>query len=83
MDHPLFCLLDVILALAIDDNAFESEYAKDVRNVFLAKIPDGQNGLRLRWKEKVLDLLVFRRPITTGTSPVAPLKTGTYAYRLR
>ena len=83
MDHPLFCLLDVILALAIDDDAFESQYARDVRNIFSAKIPEDKSGIRLRWKEKVLDLPVFRQPTATGTSPFAPLRAGTYAYRLR
>ena len=31
MDHPLSCLLDIILALAIDDRAFESEHAHDIK----------------------------------------------------
>ena len=83
MDHPLFCLLDVILALAIDGNAFESEHAHDVRNIFWARIPSDRGGIRLRWKEKVLDLPVFRQPTRTGTHPTAPLKARTYSYRLQ
>ena len=38
MDHPLFCLLDIIFALAIDDKASEADHAHDVKNIFWAKI---------------------------------------------
>lgn len=84
INHPLFCLLDIILALAMDDRAFESEHANDkVENIFWARIPEGRTSLRLRWKEKALDLPVFRHPTRTGTHAIAPLKAGTYSYRLR
>ena len=37
----------------------------------------------MRWKEKALDLPVSRQATRLGTHPSAPLKAGTYAYRLR
>ena len=75
----IHCLLDIILALAIDDNAFKSEHAHNVHNIFWAWIPSD----RLRWKERVLDLPVFRQSTRKGTHPIAPLKARIYSYRLQ
>ena len=33
-DHPLFCLLDHLLSLALIDKAFEAESAHDIKNIF-------------------------------------------------
>ena len=52
MDHPLFCLLDVILTLKIDDDI---------------EIPEDKSGIRLRRKEEVFGLPVFRQPTAIGS----------------
>ena len=70
MDHPLFGFLDKLLALALDDDAFDSRSAQHVANIFHAK----------------MDPPVFREPMRgsrgPGTSPSEPLRARTYARRL-
>ncbi len=86
-DHPLFCLLDHLLALALDDEAFEAESAKYIENIFWVKMPPGKRSLTLKWKREVLDLPVLREPMRgaegSGTSPTKPLCAITFARNLK
>ena len=86
MDHPFFGFLDQLLALALDDNAFDSRSAQHVANIFHAAMPPGRCGIMLKWKRRALDLPVFREPMRgprgSGTSPSKPLRARTYARRL-
>ena len=86
MDHPLFSFLDQLLALALDDDAFDSRSAQHVTNIFHAKMPPGRCGIMVKWKRQALDLPVFREPMRgsqgPGTSPSEPLRAHTYARRL-
>ncbi|MCJ1422042.1 hypothetical protein MMC32_008411 [Xylographa parallela] len=76
-DDPIFSLLDHFIALAMYDDAFEAESAKDVQNMFWVKMPPSKPSLTLKWKRRVLDLPVFRQPLRgageCGTSPTEPL----------
>ena len=47
MGHPLFCLLDIILASVIDDNALESELA--------ARYLPGMDNTRQRWNQAQME----------------------------
>ena len=47
-DHPLFCLLDHLLSLALIDKAFEAESAHDIKNIFWVKMPPGKQSLTLK-----------------------------------
>ena len=86
MDHPLFGFLDKLLALALDDDAFDSRSAQHVANIFHAKMPLGRCCIMLKWKRRALDPPVFREPMRgsrgPGTSPSEPLRARTYARRL-
>ena len=86
-DHPLFCLLDHLLALALDDEAFQAESALYIENIFRVKIPPGKHSLALKWKRGMLDLPVLREPMRGaegfGTSPTKPLRASTFARNLR
>ena len=39
-DDPMFCLVDHMISLALFDDAFEAESAKNVRNIFNVDIPE-------------------------------------------
>lgn len=86
-NHPLFCLLDYLLALALDDETFEAESARYIENIFRVKIPPGKHSLALKWKRELLDLPVLREPTRgdkgSGTSPTKPLRASTFARNLR
>jgi len=86
-DHPLFCLLDHLLSLALIDKAFEAESAHDIKNIFWVKMPPGKQSLTLKWKREVLDLPVLREPMRgsegSGTSPTKPLRANTFARNLK
>ena len=76
----MFSLLDHFISLAMYDDAFEAESAKDVQNMFWVKMPPGKPSLTLKWKRRVLDLPVFREPLRgageCGTSPIEPLRAS-------
>ena len=86
-DDPIFSLLDHLISLAVDDDAFEAESAKDVQNMFWVKIPPGKKSLTLKWKRCVLDRPVFREPLRgvgeSGTSPTEPLRASTWIRYLK
>jgi len=86
-DDPLFSLLDHFISLAVCDDAFEATYAKNVENMFWVKIPPGRKSLTLKWKRRVLDLLIFREPLRSavevGTSPTEPLFARTWIRYLK
>ena len=86
-DDPLFSLLDHFISLAVYDDAFEATYIKNVENIFWVKIPPGRKSLTLKWKRRVLDLLVFREPLRSagvvGTSSTEPLLTSTWIRYLK
>lgn len=74
-------------SLAVDDDAFKAESAKDVQNMFWVKMPPGKKSLTLKWKPRVLDRPVFREPLRgvgeAGTSPTKPLRASTWIRYLR
>lgn len=86
-DDPVFSLLDHLISLAVDDDAFEAESAKDVKNMFWVKMPPGRKSLTLKWKRRVLDLPVYREPLRgvgeSGTSPTDPLRASTWISYLK
>ena len=86
-DHPLFCLLDHLLAFAFDDEIFETESALYIENIFRIKIPPGKCSLALKWKREVLDLSVLRELMRDakgfGTSTTKLLLASTFARNLR
>ncbi len=79
-DNPIFSLLDHFISLAMYNDAFEAESAKDIRNMFWVKMPPGKPSLTLKWKRRVLDLPVFREPLRGageyGTSPTDALRAS-------
>lgn len=79
-DDPIFSLLDHFISLAVHDDAFEAESAKNVQNMFWVKMPPGKPSLTLKWKRHVLDRPVFREPLRgggeCGTSPTEPLRAS-------
>lgn len=83
-DDPLFSLLDHLISLAIHDDAFEAESAKNAENMFWVKMPPGRKSLTLKWKRRVLDLPVFRDRLRGGgTSPTIPLRASTWITYLK
>ena len=44
----MFCLIDYMISLALFNNAFEAESAKNIRNIFNADIPEGKSSLVLK-----------------------------------
>ena len=83
----MFSLLDHLISLALDDNAFDAESAKDVKNMFWVKMPNHKKSLVLKWKREVLDVPVFREPSRSiaegGTSSSEPLRAGTWIRYLK
>lgn len=86
-NHPLFCLLDHLLALVLDDEAFEAETAKYIENIFWVKMPPGKCSLTLKWKCEVLDLSVLCEPMCSvegsRTLPTKLLCAVTFACNLK
>jgi hypothetical protein len=72
-NDSLFFLFDHFISLVVYDNSFEATFAKNVKNMFWVKISLGKKSLTLKWKRRVLDLLVFREPLRSvdevGTLP--------------
>ncbi|MCJ1475489.1 hypothetical protein MMC13_004152 [Lambiella insularis] len=80
MDHPIFCLVDHVIVLALYDDAFKAKSAKHVENIFFAKMPEGKNSLVLKWKREILDRPVFTQPIKAKGSFTSsqPLRASTW-----
>jgi hypothetical protein len=57
----MFCAVSVILALALDDDAFAASSLKDASAVFGSKPPLCKESTPLRWKASKLKTPVFRR----------------------
>ena len=47
-DHSLFCLLDHLLSLALDDEAFETESTHYIKNIFRVKMSPSKRSLTLK-----------------------------------
>lgn len=56
----MLCPVLQLLALALDDGAFEAAGIKAPSDIYRLKIPDDREALHLRWKDSVLDLPIFR-----------------------
>ena len=86
-NDPVFSLLDHLIFLAVNNDTFEAESAKDVQNMFWVKMPPGKKSLTLKWKRGVLDRPVFREPLRgvgeSGTSPTEPLRASTWIRYLK
>ena len=86
-DDPLFSLLDHVISLAFDEDAFEGTSAKNVENTIWVNVPPGRKSLTLKWKRRVLDLPVFREPLRgggkAGISPTKPLLARTWIRYLK
>jgi hypothetical protein len=57
----IFCLILVIVSLALRDHAFDADSLKDARSILEAKFPAFRQCLPLRWKQAMLKVPVFRR----------------------
>ena len=71
-----------MLALALDDEAFEASSMQKVDQIFQAEVTSCKNSRTLHWKEDMLDIPVFRQPMrcvdgTRKTSPTDPLRSST------
>ena len=75
-ENLLLCPVSFMLALALHDKAFEAPSMSRIRNILSAKVPERKNSLRLRWRDELLSLPMFRHPEKgwTRTSNVAPLR---------
>jgi hypothetical protein len=59
--NQLFNILGYLLALAIHDNIFATEF-RGVEEAYRIEIPPHMNDVKFRVKETKLDLLILRRP---------------------
>ena len=63
-----------MISLALFDDTFEVESAKNVRNIFNADVPEGKSSFVLKWKREASDRPVFIEPARddeeeTGSKP--------------
>jgi hypothetical protein len=57
----LFCAVSTILALALDDNAFDAPSLTDAAVIFRSQPPRFKHCIPLRWKKFMLKTPIFRR----------------------
>jgi hypothetical protein len=63
-----------MLALALDDEAFEASTMQNIDQIFQAEVPSCKNSRTLHWKESMLDVPVFRQPIRDASGTRTSLK---------
>ncbi|OAQ60387.1 FluG domain-containing protein [Purpureocillium lilacinum] len=69
----LFNVIMVIIALALDDNAFDAPSLTDAASVYTKHVPGPTQCIPLRWKKEKLKIPVFRRIQGTLLSEVEPM----------
>ena len=81
-ENLLLCPVSFMIALALDDGAFEARTMSSIENIFSVKVPQSRNSLRLRWKESLLRKPILRREEGTFTSSDQPLQSTRVSYVL-
>jgi hypothetical protein len=80
-DNPLFCIISHINSLAFDDEAFGVPGLVSPGQLFRLRAKN-KGCQPIPWKEEMLDIPIFRRPIATKqgvqTSPDKPLTYHKY-----
>ncbi|TGJ70084.1 hypothetical protein EYR41_006076 [Orbilia oligospora] len=71
-----FDIISYILALAFDDNAFESVHIKEPADLYRFTIPDHMATLPFHWKKEILETPIFRAHENTNEGPVISSSKG-------
>ncbi|CVK96262.1 uncharacterized protein FMAN_14086 [Fusarium mangiferae] len=61
----VFCPINIIIAIALHDNAFDSEHLTGASRVFRLETWGATQCTRLRWKQWMLKVPVFRTTYPT------------------
>jgi hypothetical protein len=76
-DDLAFCPILHVLALAFAKDAFTSNYPEDLQTF---QVPSHLQSLLLRWKESMLEILVFQCAVSEeGQIITSPTKAFQYA----
>ncbi|OJD22154.1 hypothetical protein ACJ73_06498 [Blastomyces percursus] len=78
-DNLALCPISHFLALAPADGAFEAQGINSVEDVFRIRVQAPRNSLQLRWKQSMLNVLIFCRAMhTTEGVRISPDRTLPY-----
>ncbi|EGX47257.1 hypothetical protein AOL_s00091g1 [Orbilia oligospora ATCC 24927] len=70
VDSPLaFDIVSHVVALAFDDDAFDSKHIRKPEDLFVDEIPKDMDSLELNWKDSIRDTPLIRRAIRTPRGP--------------
>jgi hypothetical protein len=84
--QPVFDVIDLVLAMAILDDAFLPKI-RSVEDIFKTRVSLPRRSLKLDFKQDKLNVPICRQPVSTlaemTTDPIKPLKYHTYLYFLQ
>jgi len=80
-NEPIFCPLTHLIALAVDDNAFENPKIQSVEQVFDLKVEGPVQSTILYWKPGIRKAPIFRHPAKFGTER-RPLSAALFQFYL-
>ncbi|KAJ5993062.1 hypothetical protein N7451_008786 [Penicillium sp. IBT 35674x] len=84
--QPIFDVIILVLAMAILDDAFESNI-NSVEDVFKTRVLSPRRSLKVKFKPEKLNVPICRQPVSTisgmKTHSIKPLKYHTYLYYLQ
>ncbi|KAJ5111419.1 hypothetical protein N7532_001954 [Penicillium argentinense] len=85
--QPIFDVISLVLALAILDDAFESDHIRSVEDIFRTRVTLPRRSLNIRFKQKLLNVPICRQPVSTSSGmtidDIKPLRYHTYLYFLQ
>ena len=82
-DHPMFCPIMSLLALAFADSAFKEEGIQCPEDLYTLEIPHFKETLGIQWKPELLETPIFRQQVKGDISDSVPWTYSDFNNRIK
>ncbi|KAF1814524.1 hypothetical protein P152DRAFT_447870 [Eremomyces bilateralis CBS 781.70] len=78
-DNLAFCAILQVFGLAFADDAFDSDWIKQPKDLYTFSVPPHLQSVQLHWKESMQDIPIFRRSVFRGgQATISPNRSVQY-----